>query len=425
MLKFGCADMSNGDFLRAFQDRDIPVAQFHHGDHLRLAWLLLERLPYDDALQTVRSGLQNFAARTGNPAHYHETTTQGWMRLLAAQEATTFEEALSEYPQGDGNPLHGFWQPETLASDQARTNWVPPDIADLPPVSPRWKQRVASVRGKRTSRLSVDPVPGGRPVQLPLIPAAEEPDPDNPREALASAIRETFRLGGKKPEPATLVRETHEPMSSGFTWTSAFGKGSGWLLQKIVNGLALSKISPNTLTFIGLVINIIAAFFFGYARGENAHRMFLYAGLILIGAGLFDMVDGRVARQTNQVSVFGAFFDSVMDRYSDVAIFFGLLVYYARGNRFVYVVLCAFVMTASLMISYTRARAEALIGSCKVGFMERPERIVLVILGALCDRWGVMAPALWVLAFLGTMTVIHRIRYTYTETERRKLVPAR
>ena len=213
-------------------------------------------------------------------------------------------------------------------------------------------------------------------------------------------------------------------MSTRFTWTSAFGKGSGWLLQKIVNGLALSKISPNTLTFIGLIINIIAAFFFGYARGENAHRMFMYAGLILIGAGLFDMVDGRVARQTNQVSVFGAFFDSVMDRYSDAAIFFGLLVYYARGNRFVYVVLAAFVMTACLMISYTRARAEALIGSCKVGFMERPERIVLVILGALCDRWGVMAPALWVLAFLGTMTVIHRIRYTYLETERRKLVPA-
>ena len=77
------------------------------------------------------------------------------------------------------------------------------------------------------------------------------------------------------------------------------------------------------------------------------------------------------------------------------------------------------------MVSYTRARAEALIGSCKVGFMERPERIVLVILGALADTWGVMAPALWVLAFLSTVTVIHRIRFTYTETERRKLQPAR
>ncbi len=204
------------------------------------------------------------------------------------------------------------------------------------------------------------------------------------------------------------------------TWTSAFGKGSGYLLQKIVNGLALTRISPNALTFIGLLINIVAAVFFGYARADNYVRMFFYAGLVIIGAGVFDMVDGRVARQTNQVSVFGAFFDSVMDRYSDVAIFFGLLVYYARGDRFFYVVLVAFCMTASLMVSYTRARAEALIGSCKVGFMERPERIVLVILGALFNRWGVMAPALWVLAVLSTITVINRIRFTYLETERRK-----
>ena len=116
---------------------------------------------------------------------------------------------------------------------------------------------------------------------------------------------------------------------------------------------------------------------------HNYVRMFLYAGLVIIGAGIFDMVDGRVARQTDQVTVFGAFFDSVIDRYSDVVLFFGLLVFYARGNRLFYVFLVAFVMITSLMVSYTRARAEALIGNCKVGFMERPERIVLVILGAL------------------------------------------
>jgi CDP-diacylglycerol--glycerol-3-phosphate 3-phosphatidyltransferase len=72
-------------------------------------------------------------------------------------------------------------------------------------------------------------------------------------------------------------------------------------------------------------------------------------------------------------------------------------------------------------VSYTRARAEALIGQCKVGFMERPERIVLVILGALFEKWGAMAPALWVLAVFSTITVIHRMRFTYTETERMKL----
>ena len=120
------------------------------------------------------------------------------------------------------------------------------------------------------------------------------------------------------------------------TWTSAFGRGRGWLLQKIVDGLALTRISPNALTFIGLLINIVAAVFFGFARGDHAVRYFVYAGLVIIGAGIFDMVDGRVARQTQQVSVFGAFFDSVIDRYSDVALFFGLLVYYAGTGFFMW-----------------------------------------------------------------------------------------
>lgn len=200
------------------------------------------------------------------------------------------------------------------------------------------------------------------------------------------------------------------------TWTGAFGRACRVLLHAIVRGLALTRISPNVLTFIGLVINTIAALFFGFANAENHNSMFLYAGLVIIGAGIFDMVDGRVARATNQVTTFGSFFDSVIDRYSDVALFFGLLVYYARANRFFYLILVAIVMVSSVMVSYTRARAESLIGSCKVGFMERPERIVLVIIGALFARWGAMAPVLWVLAVLSTVTIIHRIAYTYQQT---------
>jgi CDP-diacylglycerol--glycerol-3-phosphate 3-phosphatidyltransferase len=188
------------------------------------------------------------------------------------------------------------------------------------------------------------------------------------------------------------------------------------LLNAIVRGLALTRISPNVLTFIGLVINSVAAVLFGYANSQNYPRLFLYAGLVIIGAGIFDMVDGRVARATNQVTTFGGFFDSVIDRYSDVALFFGLLVFYARENEFFYLVLVAFVMVSSVMVSYTRARAESLIGSCKVGFMERPERIVLVIIGALFSRFGAMAPVLWVLAVLSTVTIIHRIIYTYQQT---------
>ena len=118
--------------------------------------------------------------------------------------------------------------------------------------------------------------------------------------------------------------------------------------------------------------------------------MFFYAGLVIFGAGIFDMVDGRVARAHqpgHACLAHSSIPSSIATR--DVALFFGLLVYYARANRFLYVVLAAFVMVTSLMVSYTRARAEALIGSCKVGFMERPERIVLVILmGALFNHWS-------------------------------------
>jgi CDP-diacylglycerol---glycerol-3-phosphate 3-phosphatidyltransferase len=207
------------------------------------------------------------------------------------------------------------------------------------------------------------------------------------------------------------------------TWTSVVGKTGGALLYKIVDVLALTRISPNALTFIGLLINVVAACYFGFASADNDQAaMFRYAGLVIIGAGIFDMVDGRVARATNQVTQFGGFFDSVIDRYSDVALFFGLLVYYARANRFFYVVLVAFVMTSSLMVSYTRARAENMIKQCKVGFMERPERIVLVIIGAL---WNVMAPVLWVLAVLSTITVIHRIRYTYEQTTLKQITDER
>jgi len=93
----------------------------------------------------------------------------------------------------------------------------------------------------------------------------------------------------------------------------------------------------------------------------------------------------------------------------------GMLVWYGSMNRPFYVVLTALVMAASVMISYTRARAENSIPTCKVGFMERPERVVLLIIGALFDR---MAPVLWVIAVLGNLTVVHRMVFTYQEAKR-------
>lgn len=186
------------------------------------------------------------------------------------------------------------------------------------------------------------------------------------------------------------------------------------MLDAIVRRLALARVNPNVLTFLGLVVNIVAAFLFGYANSENQARMFRYAGLIIIGSGFFDLVDGAVARASNRVTRFGGFFDSVVDRYSDASQFVGLMVFYGRGGRSVYVILAAIAMISAIMVSYTRARAESLIGSCRVGFMERPERLVLVIIGALFNR---MAPVLWIIALLSTITVIHRIRYTWTRTE--------
>jgi len=191
------------------------------------------------------------------------------------------------------------------------------------------------------------------------------------------------------------------------TYTRAIGIVFGAAIDRIVRWLALSRIHPNVLTFFGLVINIVAAFLF--AAGS-----FRWAGAVVIGAGLFDMVDGRVARETNRVTRFGGFFDSVLDRYSDLALLMGLLVYYASINRFFYVVLTAIVMTGSVMVSYTRARAECTIPKCKVGFLERPERVVLILIGALLDR---MAPVLWVIAVLSNLTVIHRMIYTWQETK--------
>lgn len=192
------------------------------------------------------------------------------------------------------------------------------------------------------------------------------------------------------------------------TYTRAIGVACNKVIKLMVRGLALAHIHPNVLTFIGLVIN-------GVAGALLASGRFVAAGVVIIIAGIFDMVDGRVARETNQVTAFGGFFDSVLDRYSDLVLLMGMLVYYASIERFFYVVLTAVVMTGSVMVSYTRARAENAIPRCKVGFMERPERIVLLIIGALFNR---MAQVLWVIAVLSNLTVIHRLIFTWQETKR-------
>jgi len=192
------------------------------------------------------------------------------------------------------------------------------------------------------------------------------------------------------------------------TFTGAIGIACNKVILLIVRGLALSRIHPNVLTFLGLLINVGAAWLLAVGQ-------FRWAGAVIIGAGLFDMVDGRVARETNRVTRFGGFFDSVLDRYSDLGLLVGLLVWYGSINRPSYVVLTAVAMMGCVMVSYTRARAENSIPTCKVGFMERPERVVLMIIGALFDR---MPEVLWVIAVLSNLTVIHRMIFTWQEAKR-------
>src|SRR5665213_4328637 len=195
--------------------------------------------------------------------------------------------------------------------------------------------------------------------------------------------------------------------------TRSIGSGSSWLLVKIVDAIAATGINPNVLTAFGMVVNLWAAVLF-------ATGMFRSAAAVIFLAGFLDMLDGQVARREKRVTAFGAFFDSTLDRYSDMALYMGLLVYYAVNARASYVILSAVATAGSVMVSYSRARAESLIPLCKVGFMERPERMVLLILGGLFNR---MAPVLWVIAVVATITVIHRIAFTWHETKARRTLP--
>ena len=196
-------------------------------------------------------------------------------------------------------------------------------------------------------------------------------------------------------------------------YTRLIGRGGQWLHDKIVGGLATTGVHPNLLTFIGLLVNGVAAVLFAAGRSR-------WAAAVIFLAGIFDLTDGPVARRQGRVTAFGAFFDSMIDRYSDMVLYMGLLVYYAVIGRFFYVVLTAVAMAGSFMVSYSRARAESLIPACKVGFMERPERVVLLIIGGAFNR---MAPVLWVIAVLSTVTVIHRILFTWQETNAGRTLP--
>jgi CDP-diacylglycerol--glycerol-3-phosphate 3-phosphatidyltransferase len=187
------------------------------------------------------------------------------------------------------------------------------------------------------------------------------------------------------------------------TFTGAIGTVCMFPLRAIIRLCVVLRIHPNLLTLTGVVINFLAAWQFSQGR-------FTAAGLIMLVANIFDFIDGKVAEETNQASRFGGFWDSVMDRFSDLSLFIGVMYLYSQLGRTDYVMVAAFAMMFSVMTSYTRARAESMISKCKVGFMERPERIVLVMIGAFTNRMGAV---LWIILVLSVITVIDRIYFTW------------
>ena len=197
------------------------------------------------------------------------------------------------------------------------------------------------------------------------------------------------------------------------TFTGLIGTICWFPLRAIIATCVALRIHPNVLTLVGVIINILAAW-------ALVAQRFVLAGVVMICANIFDFIDGKVAHELKLQSQFGAFWDSTLDRFSDLSLFLGLIYLYATAGRADYVMIAALAMVFSIMTSYTRARAESLIDQCKVGFMERPERIVLFMIGAFTDR---MAAVLWVILVLSMVTVFNRIHFTYLALNSRA-VPA-
>ena len=196
---------------------------------------------------------------------------------------------------------------------------------------------------------------------------------------------------------------------------ASIGRGAMRIINGMVRGLASLGVPPNILTIIGVAINIFCGVLFAFGN-------FFGAGIVLIVANLFDMLDGNVARMTGRVTRYGGFLDSTLDRMSDMGAFLGVMVFYARlteHHSTMNVFLGGVGMIMSVLVSYAIARSEGLGVKAHVGFLQRPERVVLLIIGALStwnwnsDSWFAnrMPQVLWVLAVGSLWTFVQRMRY--------------
>jgi CDP-diacylglycerol--glycerol-3-phosphate 3-phosphatidyltransferase len=198
------------------------------------------------------------------------------------------------------------------------------------------------------------------------------------------------------------------------TFTGLVGRIFWFPLRAIIAACVALRIHPNILTFVGVIIT-------GWSAVHLATDRFVTGGAIMVAASIFDFIDGKVAHETGLMSKFGGFWDSVIDRFSDILLFIGLIYLYSSLGRTDYVMVASFAMMFALMTSYTRARAESLIEKCKVGFMERPERMVLFMIGAFSNR---MAGVMWVILVLSVFSVADRVILTYRVLEKKAERPS-
>ena len=194
-----------------------------------------------------------------------------------------------------------------------------------------------------------------------------------------------------------------------------------YLINPLIKGMIKIGITPNFITTTGFILNLFATGFMIYAAIYDPSNTSIigYAGGVIIFAGLFDMMDGRLARLGNMQSTFGALWDSTLDRYSELFTLFGIL-FYLLANQWVWSGIITFLaIIGSIMVSYVRARGEGLGLDVKVGFMQRPERVVVTAIGSIvcgvCNSLWALAVPMMLIALLANITAFWRIAYCYKQ----------
>ena len=216
-------------------------------------------------------------------------------------------------------------------------------------------------------------------------------------------------------------------------------KGSYNSLNPLISLISKTGITPNAISTIGFVLTIFASgiLIYGAEFGERGEQKYIgWFGVAILVAGVFDMLDGQLARRTGKMSQFGALFDSVLDRYSEMVMFFGISYYLVSHDYFLSSVFAFFTLIGSVMVSYVRARAEALNVECKVGLMQRPERVLTIgitailygvitslfgafkvevdwLLFPLIENISIFTIPIFIMAILTNYTALQRLNHCY------------